>query len=90
MYTEHACTIGQFELPEWTLYFIDFGSSRLLPAGPGTGVVINDYWSGAGRWDPPEGVDDLDPYTYDIFALGVTVDQLLDVRIVILKNLYSF
>ena len=79
VYTREACTIGQFDLPEWTLYFIDFGSSRRLSAGPGSGVVINDYWSGAGRWDPPEGVDNLDPYAYDIYALGVTVHQLLDV-----------
>ena len=82
MYTKEARTAGQFELPEWTLsrYFIDFGSSRLLPAGPGTGIVINDFFSGGGRWKPPEGVDDLDPYLYDIFTLGNTVDQFLEVR----------
>ena len=81
VYTIDAKVVGQFDLPALTLYFIDFGSARHLESGPATGVVINDYTSGGGRWDPPEGIDDLDPYKYDIWALGHALEQILQVKL---------
>lgn len=81
VYTIDAKAVGQFDLPALTLYFIDFGSARHLESGPATGVVINDYNSGGGRWDPPEGIDDLDPYKYDICSLGHALEQILQVKL---------
>ena len=77
VYTKDAVIVGQFDLPALTLYFIDFGSARHLESGPGTDVVINDYWSGGGHYEPPEGTDKVDPYKYDIWALGNTLYEIL-------------
>lgn len=77
VYTIDVAIVGQFDLPALTLYFIDFGSARHLATGPGTDVVIDDYWSGGGHWEPPEGTDSVDPYKYDIWTLGKTLDQIL-------------
>ncbi|OBZ65098.1 hypothetical protein A0H81_14901 [Grifola frondosa] len=47
-------------------YFIDFGSAHLLPGGPGGGLVITDYKTYGGHYDPPESEDRVDPYAYDV------------------------
>lgn len=68
--------MGNFKLVKHKLYFIDFGGSRRLPRGK----TIRDYKSNGGAWTPPEGFDNVDPYIYDIFALGCTVIAITEVR----------
>ena len=65
-------------------FFIDYGSSRQMPSGPGSGATIQDYMQMGGHYDPPEGTSNLDPFTYDIFALGETIDDLFSVSLVVL------
>ncbi|OBZ65102.1 Beta-hexosaminidase 2 [Grifola frondosa] len=61
-------------------YFIDFGSAHLLPTGPGCGLVITDYKTAGGHYEPPEGEDSIDPYAYDVFAVGETVRQICELK----------
>lgn len=67
---------GLFAIPEGVIYFIDFGSTRLLPSGPGSGIHIYDWSDAGGHYDPPEGKDVVDPYAYDIYSLGHTLREL--------------
>ncbi|OCH89533.1 hypothetical protein OBBRIDRAFT_804669 [Obba rivulosa] len=57
------------------IYFIDFGSSRCFPKGPGEGLRIMDWSTFRGRLIPPEGKDEVDPYAYDVYSLGETMYQ---------------
>lgn len=45
----------------------------MLPSGPGSGIVIHDWEEAGGKLPPPEGTGIVDPYAYDIFALGNTL-----------------
>lgn len=66
--------------PSATIYYIDFEATRIFPSGPGTGIRINDFYSaGGGKYIPPEGVDALDPYAYDVYCLGVLYDAIFRV-----------
>lgn len=66
--------------PSATIYYIDFEATRVLPSGPGSGIRINDFFSaGGGKYIPPEGVDALDPYAYDIYSLGILYDAVFRV-----------
>lgn len=66
--------------PSATIYYIDFEAARILPLGPGSGIRINDFYSaGGGKYIPPEGVDALDPYAYDIYCLGMLYDAIFGV-----------
>lgn len=66
--------------PSATIYYIDFEATRILPSGPESGIRINDFYSaGGGKYIPPEGVDALDPYTYDIYCLGMLYDAIFRV-----------
>jgi len=76
VYSKPACVVGPFNIPENRVYYIDFGSSRRLPFGPGSGGVIYDYYDAQGRYPPPEGMDTVDPYAYDIYSLGKTLTGL--------------
>ena len=67
-------------IPKDSIYFIDFGAARILPGGPGSGVTISDYGSAPGSYRPPEGTNNLDPYAYDIYALGETLFWFVKVR----------
>lgn len=62
------------------IFFIDFGSARILPAGPGSGVRIHDIREYGGKWEPSEGFDAVDPYSYDIDSLGVVLGRQFSVR----------
>lgn len=66
--------------PSATIYYIDFEATRILPSGPGSDIRINDFYSaGGGKYIPPEGVDALDPYAYDIYSLGILYDAIFRV-----------
>ena len=66
--------------PSATIYYIDFEAARILPSGPGSGIRINDFYSaGGGKYIPPEGVDALDPYAYDVYCLGMLYDAIFGV-----------
>lgn len=54
----------------------------MLPGGPGEGIRITDYAGEGGHYAPPEGVDSIDPYAYDIFALGETIRGICIVRLI--------
>ena len=60
------------------LYFlIDFGSSRLVPTPPGTQPpALTDYMErDGGHWPPPEGEGMVDPYAYDVYSTGKTLES---------------
>ena len=77
--TKEPVTAGQFVVPARRVYFIDFGSSRQLASGPGSGVTIQDYAKSGGHFAPPEGDKLMDPYAYDVFAVGSTFNELCQV-----------
>lgn len=73
VFSYDASSYGGFHVPARGVYFIDFGSARVLPSGPGSGIVIHDWEEAGGKLPPPEGTGIVDPYAYDIFALGNTL-----------------
>lgn len=70
----HGFHHGQYDIAPGSIYYIDFGAARVLPSGPGSGVVITDWEENGGTWPPPEDTQMLDPYAYDMYSLGVTFD----------------
>lgn len=56
-------------------------------SGPGNGAVIQDYMKIGGHFPPPEGSDNLDPYAYDIYSLGQTMQTTCRVRDLIISSL---
>ncbi|TCD67072.1 hypothetical protein EIP91_000585 [Steccherinum ochraceum] len=68
-----ALKLRSFKIDAHALYYIDFGAARRLSAGPGKGITISDYRKHGGHYRPPEGVEDLDPYAYDVYSLGETL-----------------
>lgn len=79
VYTSTPIVIQGFDVPGDSAFFIDFGSARILPSGPGTGVRINDWDLARGTIPPPEGTEALDPYAYDVFALGTALEGNIEV-----------
>lgn len=79
VYTSTPIVIQGFDVPGDSVFFIDFGSARILPSGRGTGLRINDWDIGPGTTPPPEGKEALDPYAYDVFALGTTLKGNIEV-----------
>ena len=67
---------GLFKVTRRSLYFIDFGSTRIFSSGPGSGVVIHDWKIAGGHVDPPEGSESVDPFAYDIYSLGETISSI--------------
>lgn len=43
---------GQYDITPGSIYFIDFGSVRVQPSGPG--AVKTDWEENGGTWSPPE------------------------------------
>lgn len=80
VYTTTPIVIAGFNVPGDSVFFIDFGAARILPSGPGTGVRINDWDMARGTMSPPESTEALDPYAYDIFALGAALEHNIEVR----------
>lgn len=71
---------GQFHIIPFYPYFIDLGSSRHRASGPGSeAAIIHDYASAGGHYDPPEGLENVDPFAYDIYALGVCFEEICEV-----------
>ncbi|KAI0633971.1 hypothetical protein C8Q77DRAFT_1108850 [Trametes polyzona] len=54
------------------LYIIDFGSARRFELGPGSQPAIT--LPGA-QFEPPEGLKHFDPYSWDVYCLGQTLDH---------------
>ncbi|TCD67073.1 hypothetical protein EIP91_000586 [Steccherinum ochraceum] len=73
VWSVEALNLRSFNIKADALYYIDFGAARRLPAGPGSGVTISDYKKHGGHYRPPEGVENLDPYAYDVYCLGETL-----------------
>ncbi|TCD63754.1 hypothetical protein EIP91_004969 [Steccherinum ochraceum] len=68
-----AFNLRSHDIEADALYYIDFGAARRLSAGPGSGVTISDYKKHGGHYRPPEGIENLDPYAYDVYCLGETL-----------------
>lgn len=66
---------GGFDIPVDRVYFIDYGTARIMPSGPGSGARIYDYDEDGGKYTPTEATDAMDPYAYDILALGYTFEN---------------
>ncbi|KAI0330864.1 hypothetical protein GY45DRAFT_1250063 [Cubamyces sp. BRFM 1775] len=59
------------------VYFIDFGSSRQLPLGPGSQHAITLPPS---QYDPPSDITYFDPYSWDVYCAALTMQQAMEVR----------
>lgn len=59
------------------LYIIDFGQSRQLPLGPGVQRAITLPETQMSR---PNDLLHFDPYSWDVYCVGRTMDYLLKVR----------
>lgn len=81
VYSFESVSKGLFAIPQGIFYYIDFGSTRLLPSGPGTGTHIYDWADAGGHYEPPEGQDVVDPYAYDIFCLGHAFRRIASVSV---------
>ncbi|KAI0640443.1 kinase-like domain-containing protein [Trametes meyenii] len=57
-------------LSDGKVYIIDYGSSKQLSLGPGGQEAIKVPPS---QYAPPGGVEILDPYSMDIYCLGMTI-----------------
>lgn len=68
-----------FDIPAGAIFYIDVGSTRLLQSGPGTGIRIHDFRFYGGKYMPPEGLDAVEPYAYDVFAMTQMFGYLTDV-----------
>lgn len=72
-------SVGDFKLVKHRLYFIEFGSSCRLPRGQL--IDIHDFESkGAVCGLPAQDIDTVDPYAYDVYALGRTFMIIRTVR----------
>ncbi|TCD63761.1 hypothetical protein EIP91_004976 [Steccherinum ochraceum] len=76
VWSEKAFSFNSCDIKAGSLFYIDFGSARQLPAGPGSGVTLADGRVLGGHFKPPEGEEDLDPYAYDIYCLGGTLKSI--------------
>lgn len=72
---------GGFDIPadSESVYFIDYGSAQILPAGPGSGIKVRDWKERRGKVDPRDGTDNVDPYAYDVFMVVYTICFLASV-----------
>lgn len=70
---------GGFDIPADSVYFIDYGSARILPAGPESGIKVRDWKERRGKVDPRDGTDNVDPYAYDVFMVVYTICFLASV-----------
>lgn len=59
------------------LYLIDFGSGRILGAGPGKQPAMELLKS---QQDHPVGITALDPYSWDVYCLGHLFRGFIEVR----------
>ncbi|KAH8100142.1 hypothetical protein BXZ70DRAFT_1008645 [Cristinia sonorae] len=66
--TDICC--GPHTFKKDSFYLIDFGATRRFDSGPGTNIVIDDFREAGGHYPPPEGMDAVEPFAYDIFSLG--------------------
>ena len=88
VYSSETIPVGPFQIHKDKIYLIDFGSSRFFTDGPAKGIRINDFRMLGGHFLPPEGMDSVDPYAYDVFCLGNVLTILHLVHVVI--NAFCF
>ncbi|THH26295.1 hypothetical protein EUX98_g7888 [Antrodiella citrinella] len=76
VFSENNVVAGDFKIPRFKTFYIDFGSSRYIP--PGADPVIQDYEERGGHYDPPQGLNDVDVFAYDVFALGSLFKDMIE------------
>ena len=81
VFTDEDRELGPFKIAAKEVFFIDYGSSRQMSSGPGSGAVIHDYRTMGGHYPPPEGKDSLNPFAYDVYALGQTIVSIYSVSV---------
>ncbi len=59
------------------LYIIDFDSSRQFTLGPGVQRAITLPET---QIEPPDGLKDFDPYSWDVYCTGRTLERMVIVR----------
>ena len=67
---------------EW-VYIIDFGYSVRLDAGPGRQTAVdlpNTVWK-----RPRDGMTRFDPYAWDMFCLGNSFSDIIEVHLLFFK-----
>ncbi len=59
------------------IYIIDFDQSRQFTLGPGVqrAITLPDTVH-----DPPNGLTSFDPYSWDVYCMGRTLHQVVEVR----------
>ncbi|KAH8094442.1 kinase-like domain-containing protein [Cristinia sonorae] len=79
---------GSFNIPKMTVYLIDFGHARRFDSGPGTNVTISHY--PGGHLPPPEGEESVEPFAYDVYSLGIMIEDLCNLTQYLEPELQSF
>ena len=69
----------QWYMSTGRIYLIDFGSSRQFHEGPGEGLMIYDWKTFPGTSRPPEGMDVVDPYAFDVYSFGDVMFDICEV-----------
>ncbi|KAI0093351.1 kinase-like domain-containing protein [Irpex rosettiformis] len=58
-------------------YIIDFGLSKQFPpiSGLTNGTTVVPFQKNVGHYDPPEGIEAVNPYAYDIYCMGWVIES---------------
>ncbi|KAI0093347.1 hypothetical protein BDY19DRAFT_421794 [Irpex rosettiformis] len=70
----HGAT-GPFTIQEKRAYIIDFGLSKQFSpiSGLTNGTTVVPFEKDVGHYPPPEGIEAVNPYAYDIYCMGWVV-----------------
>lgn len=71
---------------ENNLYIIDFDSSRQFKLGPGVQRAITLRET---QTQPPNGLKHFDPYSWDVYCTGCTLELIINVRYCLYPNALS-
>ena len=74
--------VGDLAVQEGRAYFIDFGISKRFPplSGFTNGTTTTPFEEGLGHYPPPEGIEAVNPYAYDMYCMGWVIRHISWVR----------
>lgn len=75
------------DVVENRLYIIDFDSSKQFTLGPGvqSAIVLPET-----QTDKPNGLEVLDPYSWNVYCIGRTLEGIINVRHAASVQLHEF
>ena len=77
---------GDLKVKAGRAYFIDFGiSQRFSPIfGLTNGTTTVPFQQDLGHYPPPEGIEAVNPYAYDMYCMGEVINYFCRVRVTLL------